>query len=331
MSDVSLAPRSLLSEVLPIAPDAVRGSGHTATFTEGGLLDIVHAGQLARVPALVATDHQLPSQCRALLGMPAIMELGISLDDQIKSQDQPLVCHLGEKSSRRWWEANAGQSIDTKPFDIASIDVRPDLPEWALARIRDAISDNAVVFRGSAATLPKPFDVDPIALKFKSVARPQSVPEPRWSCAHGKIVQKWAEDGLANGSLELSDSAWASRPHIVLKAPSGVTAAEADVVDCKLRVTGDYRLVNTQIEKRAPNLPTGTHQVERAAGHAFYFESDSVACCNSTIPSALKLENPAKLWQSGLLLASSSPLCFPSAKKKLALRPRAPIVLPPVT
>ena len=281
LSDVSLAPRDLLSDVHPISPDSVRGSGHTATFSEEGLLDIMYGGRLTRIPALVASEQQLPALCQVLLGVPAISDLGVALDDQLKQQDQPLICHLGEKSLRTWWDANAGQSVDTKPFDIASIDICPDLPAPIQARIRAFIQAHAVVFQGSAATLPKPFDVEPIVLKFKSDARPQSIPEPRWSYAYGKIVQKWAEDGLANGSLELSDSAWASRAHIVLKAPSGVTASEANIPDCKLRVTGDYRLVNTQIEKRAPNLPTGTHQVERAAGHAYYFESDSVACYNS--------------------------------------------------
>ena len=40
-------------------------------------------------------------------------------------------------------------------------------------------------------------------------------------------------------------------------------------------------MVNTQITKKTPNLPTGAHQLEIAAGHAFYFESDSVACYSS--------------------------------------------------
>jgi hypothetical protein len=48
-----------------------------------------------------------------------------------------------------------------------------------------------------------------------------------------------------------------------------------------LRPCGDYRMVNTQIEKMAPNLPTGLHQLEQAAGHSIYFEADSVACYNS--------------------------------------------------
>ena len=41
---------------------------------------------------------------------------------------------------------------------------------------------------------------------------------------------------------------------------------------------GDYRAVNSQIVKIVPNLPTGLVEVEKAAGHAYYWESDSVAC-----------------------------------------------------
>ena len=96
-------------------------------------------------------------------------------------------------------------------------------------------------------------------------------------------LTKHAEDGLANGSLEFSKSAWASRPHIVLKAPAGQRADDASISSCKLRICGDYRLVNTQIAKLTPNLPTGTVELEKAAGHQYYFESDSVACYNSFV------------------------------------------------
>jgi hypothetical protein len=68
---------------------------------------------------------------------------------------------------------------------------------------------------------------------------------------------------------------------LVLKPPANQTAELADLKDCKLRPCGDYRLVNTQIDKIAPNLPTGLHQLEMAAGYKIYFEADSVACYNS--------------------------------------------------
>jgi hypothetical protein len=47
------------------------------------------------------------------------------------------------------------------------------------------------------------------------------------------------------------------------------------MADCKLRVCGDYRQVNSQILKMVPNLPTGAHELEKASGHKFYFESDT--------------------------------------------------------
>ena len=114
---MSLATRDLLSDVHAISPDDVHGVGHTVSFTEMGLLDLLSEGKMTRVPALVARADQLPSRCSVLLGMPAIVDLGVKLDEQKVTQDMPLICHLGEKSLRAWWDANKGQSVDTKPFD----------------------------------------------------------------------------------------------------------------------------------------------------------------------------------------------------------------------
>jgi hypothetical protein len=78
--------------------------------------------------------------------------------------------------------------------------------------------------------------------------------------------------------LELSTSRWTSKPHIVMKTPASQHKDLVDISKCKLRVCGDYRAVNTQIAKIVPNLPTGLEEVEKAAGHSWYWESDSVAC-----------------------------------------------------
>jgi hypothetical protein len=281
LSDVTMALRSLLSNVHPVVPDDVRTSAGSSVFMEEGTLDIQVDGEIQRVPALVADQLQLPLNCSALLGVPAIKDLGIHIDEQLKEQNSPLICHLGEKSLRRWWDHHAGESIESKPFDIANVDIYVDLPDAIHDRINAALHKFHVVFEGTENTLPKPFNADPIELKFIPNAVPQFVPEPRWSNAHGNVVRKWAEDGLKNLSLRFSKSSWASRPHIVVKPPSGKTAATAPIEDCKLRVCGDYRQVNSQIEKMAPNLPTGTVELEKAAGHTFYFESDSVAGYNS--------------------------------------------------
>jgi hypothetical protein len=88
----------------------------------------------------------------------------------------------------------------------------------------------------------------------------------------------------------------ASRAHVVLKPPAGITSANADIADCELRVTGDYRQVNLQIQKLVPNLPTGAHQLERAAGHRYYFESDSVACHNSFVLAPGRSREALAIW-----------------------------------
>ncbi len=117
--------------------------------------------------------------------------------------------------------------------------------------------------------MPKPFHAESVELKFVDDPVPQSIPEPRWTYAQRNVLTRWVEAGLKDGSLELSTSR--------CQAPY----RHEDLVDiskCKLRVCGDYRAVNSQIAKIVPNLPAGLEEVEKAAGHLYYWESDSVAC-----------------------------------------------------
>ncbi len=169
----------------------------------------------------------------------------------------------------------------TSPFDLGQIQINPALTEEQIAKVKAVILKFAKVFEGHQNSLPKPFATDAIVFKLKPDAKLQSIPQPRWTVAQKEIVTRWAEEGLRNGSLELSTSAWSSRVHLVLKPPANQIAELANLKDCKLRPCGDYCLVNTQIEKIAPNLPTGLHQLEQASGHKIYFEADSVACYNS--------------------------------------------------
>ncbi len=157
---------------------------------------------------------------------------------------------------REWLDHHPDDKLDTSPFDLEAIQINPRLSPERIAKIKDVIRRFAHVFEGHENSLPKPFATEPITLKFKKDAKPQSVPQPRWTFAQKEVVRRWAEEGLRNGSLEPSTSAWASRVHLVLKPPANQTAELADLKDCKLRPFGDYRLVNTQIEKIAPNLPT---------------------------------------------------------------------------
>jgi hypothetical protein len=127
-------------------------------FQEEGLLDIFANGNLTRIPALVAAPSQLPFGTQASLGVPAILDLGVILDEQKLTQGAPLICHLGEKTLRAWWELHKGESVDTRPFDIKSIDVNPELPPSIIDRIFTSIKKYISVFEGHQNTLPKPFD-----------------------------------------------------------------------------------------------------------------------------------------------------------------------------
>ena len=261
-SDVSTCLRHLLTDIRPIIPDVVNGCGGSANFMEEGTLHIFSAAQqqLVALPALVASQHQLPGACAALLGVPALLALEVAVDQHLKRpQFSPLVCHLGEKRLREWLHHHPDDSVDTSPFDLEAIQINPDLTAEQIRRVKELIQKCAMVFAGRNNSLPKPFAAEPIILKLKKDARPQSIPQPRWTVAQKTIVTRWANEGLQNGSLEPSTSAWSSRVHLVLKPPANQTAELADLKDCKLRPCGDYRLVNTQIDKIAPNLPTGLH------------------------------------------------------------------------
>ncbi len=48
-------------------------------------------------------------------------------------------------------------------------------------------------------TMPKPFQVEPVELKFIDNPVPQSVPEPRWTFAQCNVLTQWAEAGLKDG------------------------------------------------------------------------------------------------------------------------------------
>jgi hypothetical protein len=185
---------------------------------------------------------------------------------------------VGEKTLRTWWESNAGQAAPSINHDIDQVDVCSDLPALEQAQVRCLLRKYEGVFEGRQITMPKPFSAEPVELKFVDDPKPQSVPEPRWTHAQRQILSQWAEAGLKDGSLELSQSRWASRPHIVMKTPAHVHKDLVDVAKCKLRMCGDYRAANSQIVKIVPNLPSGLEEVEKAAGHTYYWESDSVAC-----------------------------------------------------
>jgi hypothetical protein len=218
-SDVNLANRFILHDVHQIAWEDVSNCGDSTEFTEEGTLWVFTSGSVRRIPALVATGAQLPFGCDVLLGIPGVDDLGVKLDSHRGKVPEVLECHVGEKTLRVWLEANGTHEVAKVSFDIDEVDVCPSLPESMkarVARVRELIARHADVFVGLQNSLPKPFAADPVELKFVANSEPQSIPEPRWTFAQRQILTSWAEEGLKNGSLELSKSRWASRPHIAL-------------------------------------------------------------------------------------------------------------------
>jgi hypothetical protein len=136
----------------------------------------------------------------------------VAIDRHLRlPQFSPLICHLGEKKLREWLVHHPDSSEDTAPFDIEAILICPDLTPDQRRRVKAVILKYAKGFEGHENSLPKPFVAESITLKFKENAQPQSIPQPRWTVAQKEIVKRWAEEGLRNGSLEPSISAWSSR------------------------------------------------------------------------------------------------------------------------
>jgi hypothetical protein len=180
-SDVTTCVREYLSEIRPIITDVVSGCGVNANFTEEGILRIYSRTQqnCISLPALVAPRHQLPFSCVALLGVPALLQLEVAVDQHLLlPQFSDLVCHLGEKRLREWLEHHPDDAIDTSPFDLESIQINPRLSPERLAQVKAEVlrECSKAIYANS---LPKTFATDPITLKFKQDAKPQSVPQPR--------------------------------------------------------------------------------------------------------------------------------------------------------
>jgi hypothetical protein len=203
-SDVTTALREYLTDVRVIIPDLVSGLGDESHFHEEGILHVWSSSkkQKISIPALVALQHRLPLECVALLGVPAILKLEVAVEKHLRMpQFSVLQCHLGEKKLKEWLEYHPYAAPDTRPFDIEAISINSLLSPERISNVKKVIQDHAHVFEGHESSLPKPFNTEPITLKFMPNASPQSIPQPRWTVAQAKIVTRWAEEGLRNGFL----------------------------------------------------------------------------------------------------------------------------------
>jgi transposase InsO family protein len=307
-SDVNLANRIMLHDVHPILREAIANCGDQTEFSEEGTLWVFTSGSARCIPALVATTAQLPFGCDVLLGIPGVDDLGVKLDSHRGKTPRALECHVGEKTLRAWLDANGAKDVSKVSFDVAEVDICPAIPEAMTKKVRALLAEYSEVFAGQQNSLPKPFVAEPVELKFVANPEPHSIPEPRWTFAQKQVLTAWAEEGLSNGSLELSTSRWASRPHIVMKTPAAAHKDLVNIGKCKIRVCGDYRMVNQQIVKIVPNLPNGLEEVERAAGHRFYWETDAVACYSQFVLAPGRSREALAVWSPiGLVQPTTLP------------------------
>jgi hypothetical protein len=184
----------------------VSNCGDKTVFFEEGILHVYAGGKIVPVPALATSLSQLPSGCDVLVGVPGLDLLGVRLDAHRGVQRLPLECHVGERMLRTWLDANAGKTVTSVPSSISEVDINPALPPEVQDRIRQMLQQHEHVFAGELDTLLKPFAAEKVTLKFVDNPVPTSVPEPRWTLAQKQILTQWAEEGLKNGSLELSKS-----------------------------------------------------------------------------------------------------------------------------
>jgi hypothetical protein len=99
-SDVNLASRHLLHNVRRIEQEAISNCGDETEFVEEGILRLLVSGSVRSVPALAASEAQLPFACDVLLGVPGVDDLDIRLDDHRAKKPKRLECHVGEKTLR---------------------------------------------------------------------------------------------------------------------------------------------------------------------------------------------------------------------------------------
>jgi hypothetical protein len=131
MLDVNLALVELLHDVHEIAADNVSGLK--------GVLKVLHEGKVICVPALVAIASQLPRLCDVSLGIPGLDRLRVCVDQHRAKQRQPLICHVGEKTLRVWWESNAGQAAPSINHDIDQVYPRSSSSTTPLKEVRERV------------------------------------------------------------------------------------------------------------------------------------------------------------------------------------------------
>jgi hypothetical protein len=119
-----------------------------------------------------------------------------------------------------------------------------------------------------------------VDLNFKSDWKHVSVPVPKWDPGAAAVLKRWATEMLACGLYTKSKSPSASRPHIVRKPPPDAPK-DVDIKECGLRVCGDYRRPNDQLQKSFPSTANGTDELAKLPGYKYYWITDRFSMHNA--------------------------------------------------
>ena len=85
---------------------------------------------------------------------------------------------------------------------------------------------------------------------------------------------------LDSGLYTQSKSPSASRPHIVRKTPPNAPK-DIDITKCSMRVCGDFRLANDQLQKSFPTTANGTDELAKLPGYTYYCYTYSFSFYNA--------------------------------------------------
>jgi hypothetical protein len=176
---------------------------------------------------------------------------------------------MSEVGLRRWADAHVDKPVGIVPFAVDDIDVNPYLSQAQQLQIKQVNQRYAKVFEVTQGHLPLAADHPHVNLNFKLDWHHVAMPCPKWGHGASQVLAQWAREQLRIGLFTRSKSPSGSRPHIVRKPPHNAPK-DIDITLCDLRVCGDYRRANEQLQKSLPTTPNGTDKLQKLPGYAFY-------------------------------------------------------------
>jgi hypothetical protein len=295
-SDVTVAHRDIVYNIRTIHEQLSTGGGSTHYYEEG-FVDLVDGPLSFRtIPALVAHHKShLPANCLLLLGVPQLNELDIKLDTHRKTRRLPLEsydplfdfdadtrlqCRLSEKDLLAWAEHHLDTPVGHTQYSYLDVIYPEGMAPEEVAQLRAASEQYQKVYQAAKGALPALANHPPVTLNFKEGWKHVSVPCPKWGPGAIAVITRWALEMLESGLYVRSKSPSASRPHIVRKNPPNAPK-DVDIRQCGLRVCGDYRMANDQLQKSFPSTANGTDELAKLPGYSLYWWTDRFSMYNA--------------------------------------------------